>query len=138
METELRRDKQLRRVSGTLAFADAPLRGYEIHAGVSTGSALLRPAVRLEGGDDGAISADGRILGTYVHGLFDRREACDALLRWAGMEAPAALDYEALREAGIERMADAVERHLDWSRLEPFFAGGQKTVKTLSKRTVTG
>ena len=126
METELKQQKQLHRVSGKLALAAAPLRGYEIHAGVSTGAALLRPAARLESGDDGAISADGHVLGTYVHGLFDRREACDALLRWAGMEAPAVLDYEALREAGIERMADAVERYLDWGRLEPFFAWGSK------------
>lgn len=122
METELKPEKQLRRVSGKLAFADAALRGYEIHAGVSTGAALRQPAARLQGGDDGAISADGLILGTYVHGLFDRREACDALLRWAGMEAPATLDYEALREAGIERMADAVEHHLDWKKLRVFFA----------------
>ncbi|MDD5241090.1 MAG: cobyric acid synthase [Sulfuricella sp.] len=122
METELKQEKQLRRVSGTLALADAPVRGYEIHAGVSAGPALLCPAAQLEGGNDGAISADGHILGTYVHGLFDRREACDALLRWAGLEASAMLDYEALREAGIERMADAVERHLDWSKLEAFFA----------------
>jgi adenosylcobyric acid synthase len=123
METELKQEKQLHRVSGKLVLADARVSGYEIHAGVSVGPALTRPAVRLENGDDGAISADGRILGTYVHGLFDRREACDALLRWAGLEAPTILDYEALREAGIERMADAVEKHLDWSKLDRIFAG---------------
>ena len=89
---------------------------------MSVGPALLRPASRLENGDDGAISADGRVLGTYVHGLFDRQEACAALLRWAGLEAPAAQDYEALREAGIARMADAVEKYLDWSKLDRFFA----------------
>ena len=122
METELRPEKQLRRVSGKLALADASVSGYEIHAGVSVGSALLRPASRLENGDDGAFSADGRVLGTYVHGLFDRQEACYALLRWAGLEAPATQDYEALREAGIARMADAVEKHLDWSKLDRFFA----------------
>jgi adenosylcobyric acid synthase len=122
METELQREKQLRRVSGKLVLADAPVSGYEIHAGVSVGPALLRPAARLENGDDGAISADGNIFGTYVHGLFDRQEACDALLRWAGLEAPATQDYEALREAGIARMADAVEEYLDWSKLDRFFA----------------
>lgn len=122
METELRPEKQLRRVSGKLALADAPVSGYEIHAGVSEGPALLRPASRLEKGDDGAISADGRVLGTYVHGLFDRQEACAALLRWSGLETPAAQDYEALREAGIARMADTVEKYLDWSKLDRFFA----------------
>ncbi|MDP2154986.1 MAG: cobyric acid synthase, partial [Sulfuricella sp.] len=122
METELKQEKQLHRVSGKLVLADAQVSGYEIHAGVSVGPALSRPAARLENGDDGAISADGSILGTYVHGLFDRKEACDTLLRWAGLAAPATLDYEALREAGIERMADAVEKHLDWLKLDRIFA----------------
>jgi len=122
METELKQDKQLHRVSGKLVLADAPVSGYEIHAGVSAGPALLRPTARLDGRDDGAISADRRVFGTYLHGLFDRKEACDALLRWAGLEAPAPLDYEALREAGIERMADAVEQHLDWGKLDRILA----------------
>jgi len=122
METKLKQEKQLRRVSGKLVLADAPVSGYEIHTGVSVGSALSRPVARLENGDDGAISADGRILGTYVHGLFDRKEACDALLRWAGLAQPSTLDYEALREAGIERMADAGEKHLDWGKLDLIFA----------------
>jgi adenosylcobyric acid synthase len=89
---------------------------------VSDGPALSHPAARLGDRDDGAISADGRILGTYVHGLFDRREACDTLLRWAGLAAPSTLDYEALREAGIERIADAVEKHLDWRKMDRIFA----------------
>jgi len=46
------------------------------------------------------FSADGRILGTYVHGLFDRKEACDALLRWAGLEAPTALDTKPCAKPG--------------------------------------
>ena len=58
IETELKAEKQLRRMSGKLAFADAGVSGYEIHAGVSVGPALARPATRLEGGDDGAISQD--------------------------------------------------------------------------------
>jgi adenosylcobyric acid synthase len=122
MATELKEEKQLRQVSGKLALADATVSGYEIHAGVSAGPALTRPAARLESGNDGAISADGQILGTYIHGLFDRQEACAALLRWAGLAAPSIVDYEALREAGIERMADAVEAHLDWRLLEQFFS----------------
>ncbi|MFH2210070.1 MAG: cobyric acid synthase [Pseudomonadota bacterium] len=121
METELKEVKQLRRASGKLALAEAAVSGYEIHAGVSTGPALNRPAARLEDRNDGAISEDGQILGTYIHGLFDRREACAALLHWAGLAAPSIHDYEALREAGIERMADAVETHLDWHRLQQAF-----------------
>ena len=121
-ETTLERDKQLRRVSGTLAFAAAaPAHGYEIHLGVSRGPALERPALHLDGRTDGAISEDGQILGTYLHGLFDTPAACDALLAWAGLEAPQSPDHIARREAGIERLADAVEQHLDTRMLEQLF-----------------
>ena len=121
METELKPVKQLKRVSGTLTLADAPVTGYEIHAGVSSGPALNHPAMHLDGCSDGALSYDGQILGTYLHGLFDVGEACTALLCWAGLETKCDHDYAALRERGIEQMADAVERNLDWRKLEQFF-----------------
>jgi adenosylcobyric acid synthase len=55
-----------------------------------------------------------------LHGLFDHPEACAALLEWAGMERrDVTFDYRALREAGIERLAEALEAHLDWGRLDP-------------------
>lgn len=118
MDTELKPDKQLKRVSGELVLANAAVSGYEIHAGVSAGRALVRPAAKLGGRDDGALSEDGQILGTYVHGLFESPPACAALLRWAGLAAPAPQEYAVLREAGIDRVADAVERHLDMAWIE--------------------
>ncbi len=111
--TTLAAQKQLLNVEGRLWLADAPVSGYEIHAGVSRGAALARPAVDLGGRVDGAVSCDRRIVGTYLHGLFESRAACDALLRWAGLAEPRTRDYRALREAGIDRVADAVEHHLD-------------------------
>ena len=104
-----------------LAFAGAPVQGYEIHMGISHGPALERPALHLDGRTDGAISEDGQILGTYLHGLFDAPTACDALLAWAGLEAPQSPDHIARREAGIDRLADAVEQHLDTRMLEQLF-----------------
>ncbi len=116
-ETTLEHEKQLRNVCGRLTLDDAPVSGYEIHAGVTKGRALARPAVHLENRPDGAISDDGQILGTYIHGLFESRAACNALLTWTGLTKPDTQDYLALREAGIERLADAVETHLDMSAL---------------------
>jgi adenosylcobyric acid synthase len=71
----------------------------------------------LDDGPDGPTSADGQVLGTYLHGLFDAPDACAALLGWAGLDRPQAADYGALREATIERLADLVEAHLDTGTL---------------------
>ncbi|RMN87877.1 Cobyric acid synthase [Pseudomonas coronafaciens pv. coronafaciens] len=114
MSTVLETEKQLRNVRGHLTLEDAEVSGYEIHAGVTTGAALEQPAVRLDDGRcDGAQSTDGQILGTYLHGLFESPAACSALLRWAGLENVQSVDYHALRERDIERLADLVEKHLD-------------------------
>ena len=117
-ETTLEREKQLRNVQGRLSLEDAAVVGYEIHAGVTRGPALAKPLVQLDDGRcDGAISDDGQVLGTYLHGLFEASASSSALLRWAGLEAVQDVDYHALREVDIERLADLVEKHLDTDRL---------------------
>lgn len=124
LETTLAAQKQLRNVQGRLSLEEAPVRGYEIHAGVSEGPDLTRPALWLAPGrDDGAVSADGQVMGTYVHGLFEQPAACAAVLRWAGLKGATQLDYDALRERDIERLADLVEQHMDTARLRGLCAG---------------
>ncbi len=117
METTLHREKQLVCVEGRLTLNGAAVRGYEIHMGVSSGPALSRHAVTLADRVDGAMSPDGQIMGTYLHGLFEHPEACSALLEWAGLASPVFQDYRMLRENHIDRLADAIERHLDLDRL---------------------
>lgn len=118
IDTVLEADKQLRNVRGRLVLEEAEVSGYEIHAGVSRGADLERAAVQLDDGRcDGALSADGQVLGTYLHGLFETPAACAALLRWSGLRAVEMPDYHALRERDIERLADLVEAHLDTARL---------------------
>jgi adenosylcobyric acid synthase len=121
IETTISPAKRLVRVAGRLAFADAAVTGYEIHMGVTTGAALERPAAWLGEHPDGAVSADGQVLGTYLHGLFDHPEARDALLRWAGVDPEPAPDYRVVREAHIDRLADAVSEHLDLERITAHF-----------------
>jgi adenosylcobyric acid synthase len=101
-------------------YSGASVRGYEIHCGVSTGKALEFPAVYLEGQADGAISADGQILATYLHGLFDAPEALQALLAWAGLTAAQTFDINAVREQQLERLADTLEAHLDLGKVLSF------------------
>lgn len=121
MQTNLEQSKQLKLVQGKLAFTDATVTGYEIHMGVSTGNALNKPALYLDGKAEGAISGDNQIAGTYLHGLFDHTESIAAWLKWAGFDAEIAhFDYAALREASLNRLADCLEEHLDWEKLNQF------------------
>jgi len=123
METVLEPEKQLTQVAGVL-WNGARVSGYEIHMGVSSGPALSRPVAVIGDRTDGAVSGDDRVLGTYLHGVFDHPAACDALLAWAGFAAPATPDYRALREAHLDRLADAVEAHLDFEKLAQWLPVG--------------
>lgn len=118
METTLAATKRLARTAGKLIFADTTIEGYEIHMGVSNGEALARPLLSLDGQPEGALSEDNQIAGTYLHGLFDHPASLAAWLQWAGQAtANGDFDYRAMREAELERLADCVERHLDWGIL---------------------
>ncbi|TWO79341.1 cobyric acid synthase CobQ [Denitratisoma oestradiolicum] len=119
-ETTLEPEKRLSNVQGRLNLEPrAAMTGYEIHMGVTRGPALARPLVTLaDDRPDGAMSADGAILGTYCHGLLDHPEALIALLAWAGMKDAATVDLAARREADLDRLADAVDEALDWGRLD--------------------
>ncbi|BET13754.1 cobyric acid synthase [Pandoraea sputorum] len=122
IETTMEAQKQLRVVTGRLTAGDAPVNGYEIHMGVTRGAALERPAVWLDADAhdpvaDGARSVDDQVMGTYLHGLFDTPDALQALLAWAGARDLAAQDYNALREASLDRLADAFAEHLDLPRV---------------------
>jgi len=117
-ETTLNPEKCLQQVRGRLVGSGARVAGYEIHMGASTGPALARAAIEVDDGRrDGALSEDGQIFTTYLHGLFDAPEASSALLAWAGLERPLALDYDAMREASIDRLADAMTEHLNIEQL---------------------
>ena len=109
LETVLTKEKRLEQVRGACAFADAAVTGYEIHMGVSSGAALSHPAFSIGGRPEGALSADGQVMGTYLHGLFDHPEAGQALLRWAGLHSQHVVDTSALREASLDRLADACQ-----------------------------
>ena len=120
MSTTLMPEKTLTNVRGLLNLPGRPsVSGYEIHSGVSSGNALDRSAVQLLGEFnkefDGAISEDNRIIGTYLHGIFEGKESCAALLEWAGLREVSTLDYANYRDRMLNKLADAVETHIDLS-----------------------
>lgn len=117
-ETTLQTHKRLRQVSGFFANQSVPVAGYEIHMGISQGPALNRPLFKLASEDDGAISLDNQVAGSYLHGLFDVPAACDALLSWAGYQQQHAVDFNTLRESGIDQIADSWAEHCDFAKLD--------------------
>ncbi|MDO6542009.1 cobyric acid synthase [Photobacterium sanguinicancri] len=132
-QTVLAKNKQLKQTTGTLTMPNqltVPVRGYEIHAGVTSGITDDAP-VQLIDGPDGQFGIENQVFGTYLHGIFEQQEACDAILSWAGLEATQTPDFDAMREQGIDRVADTLEQYMDLGKLWPEWA--DKFDATLSK-----
>ena len=113
VETVLGEIKRLAPVAGT---ADGvPFQGYEMHMGETTPAA--RPFARLaDGRAEGAVSADGRVAGCYVHGLFAQDAQRAALLASLGAASDGS-SYEAGQEAALDAVADHMETHVDLDRI---------------------
>jgi adenosylcobyric acid synthase len=118
--TELQRQKKLQLVTGRLTNDNARVTGYEIHSGLTVTDEVCAPMILLDDDrEDGCLSEDGQVAGTYLHGLFDHPEAGKALLMWAGLEQPVGIDRALLREQEINRLTDCVEQHMDLAALFP-------------------
>ncbi|WP_232628631.1 cobyric acid synthase [Methylobacterium sp. Leaf118] len=117
VETVMTGEKRLVAVTGATLADGEPFTGYEMHVGDTRGPDTRRPLLRFADGRlDGAVSADGRVAGTYVHGLFaDDRQRAAWLARLGA--AASAQDYEAGIETVLDRFADHLETHLDCDRL---------------------
>ncbi|MGL5390436.1 MAG: cobyric acid synthase, partial [Shewanella sp.] len=143
IHTEFNAAKQLRRVAGelTLLGQTVAVKGYEIHCGQShyltSRDAAKGAPLRLineltceqqaqTSFADGCLSEDGQVLGTYLHGLFDSRAACQLILRWAGLEDAQAMDINAIREQQLDRLADVLAKHLDLPQLQAILTAAVK------------
>jgi adenosylcobyric acid synthase len=116
VETTLAAEKRLEPASGVTADG-LPFSGYEMHMGVTEGPDCKRPFARLDSGAaEGAISADGRVIGTYIHGLFaDDRQRSAWLQRFAA--GSAAIAYDALIEATLDRLGAHLAANVAIDRL---------------------
>ena len=117
VDTVIAGEKALAEVSGTTVADAAPVKGYEMHVGVSTGPDTARPLVRFsDGRSDGAVSADGRVAGTYLHGFF-----ADDAQRRAWIErlggTPSRHSHDADIQSTLDALADHLEAHIDVDRL---------------------
>lgn len=107
-------DKRLVRVAGRHAETGAALSGYEIHIGRTDGPDAARPFAEVAGAPEGARSADGRVEGAYLHGVFADDGFRRAYLRALAPSASAgAFAYDALVDQTLDALADHLAAHLD-------------------------
>ena len=112
VDTLMTPDKRLTRTTATHCATGLAVEGYEIHIGRTTGPASLRPFAQIEGRSEGATSPDGRIMGSYLHGMFSNDAFRAAFLRTLGA-APSGLHYGAGVEQTLDALAAHIETHLD-------------------------
>ena len=111
VDTVLEGDKTTRFARGTHRASGAPVEGYEIHMGVTRGAGEGHAMLTLDSGPDGAVSADGLVMGTYLHGVFASDAFRAAFL--AGLGARGSVAYQARVEAALDGLADHLQAHLD-------------------------
>lgn len=112
VQTVMAPEKRLANSTARSIVYDTALEGYEIHLGRTDGTDHERPYVEIEGRADGAMSADGRIAGTYLHRLFDSNAFRSRLLSSFGISG-AGGDYRRSVEAALDDVAAELEVHLD-------------------------
>jgi adenosylcobyric acid synthase len=104
--------KTVSRVTASHAATAKPIEAYEIHIGLTTGPDRARPFAILDGAPEGAVSSDGRVHGSYLHGLFASDGFRTAFL--AQLDIPAANQhYRARVEDALDALAGHIENHLD-------------------------
>ncbi len=114
VETELEPRKIVRNSEGRSCDGGHELQGYEIHIGRTEGPDCARPMITIDGRADGAISADGRISGCYMHGLFAGDEfRRHFLARLGGTGSGEDIGYRQSVEAALDALAMRLEEVLD-------------------------
>ncbi len=111
VETVMTPDKALTRPSAVHAASGVPFEAYEIHIGTTDGPDRARPFAHIDGTAEGAVSQDGRITGSYLHGMFTEDRFRKAWL--AGFGVVGQTSYAAEVEATLDALADHMEAHLD-------------------------
>jgi len=117
LETTLTGDKTLTEASAIEAVTGEEVYGYEMHVGQTSGAGRGRPMLWLGERSDGAVSADGRIMGCYLHGLFAADGFRRAFLGQLGSAVGTGISYDVEVERTLDSLADHLEAHLDLDRL---------------------
>lgn len=112
VETEMAPEKTVRNSTARSTEYDAPLAGYQIHLGITRGPDCVRPSAIVDGAPDGALSPDGRIMGTYLHGVFSSDAYRARLLQSFGLSGEAS-NYRENVDRALDEVAGGLEQYLD-------------------------
>ena len=123
VETVLEKDKCLANARGTIVGTTVEPSGYEIHMGRSVVSDSCTPFIKvsarnncLEDDLDGAVSGDGRVMGSYFHGLFDEPAARQWFLSLAD-PSYRPQKHEKGRQESYKLLAAHFSSHLDLKKI---------------------
>ncbi len=123
MYTELAEQKTLKQQHGQLSILPSkepvPIQGYEIHYGQSRLNEELTSCIQYhDGSTDGFMSDDGQVFGCYLHGLLDTPDSLNAILSWVNDQIDfQRIDIKEIQENEIDRLADCLEHHLNWQKV---------------------
>ena len=116
IDTEMAPEKTVRNIDAQSAVYDVALSGYEIHLGVSQGADCARPMTVIDGRPDGAVSPDGKVSGTYLHGLFDSDLYRAKLLSEFGIRG-GETNFRMDVDRALDEIADDLDRLVGFERL---------------------
>ena len=116
LTTTMTPDKRVTETRAIHPATGTEVRGYEIHLGTTSGPDRARPLFTVTGQPEGAIRADGRVMGSYLHGMFTADAFRRAFLASLGAS-PGSVSYDQTVEETLDLLADHLAEHVDCPRL---------------------
>ena len=116
LSTTMTPDKRVTRTTALHPASNTRVSGYEIHLGRTDGPDRARPMFTVNGQPEGAVRADGRVMGSYLHGMFSEDAFRRAFLAGLG-GTPGTTSYDATVEDTLNALADHLAAHVDCDSL---------------------
>ena len=116
IKTKMLPQKKIRKVNAKHIETDIPFQGYEIHIGETYGSDCERPFASISGKKEGATSKDGRVIGTYLHGMFVNNDFRKWFLENIGFKVTNK-NYTSTLEKTLDELADSLEENLNINKI---------------------
>jgi adenosylcobyric acid synthase len=114
--TVMTADKRVTETAALHPASGTRVTGYEIHLGRSDGPDRDRPMFTVDGQPEGAMRADGRVMGSYLHGMFTEDAFRRAFLAGLGAT-PGTASYGVVVEETLDALADHLANHVDCAGL---------------------